>query len=597
MTGKSYNRLCKHCGRHIQLRQMPGGQWVAFEGYDKVHNCDEPQLTIPRTLTGPALPPPKRDRVSPEEDSDISSCEFEAVASSPSQDPPASQPTSPQRDAHATQSRSFEFETDASSMSQDAPSSQPTLAERDAQVTQSRASVPPPPQTSPSSAKPRQSKSAPHTTLPVPSTVTTTSKTAHQKRESRLKHYWWLWLIIALAIGWTLGSRSSSNFGRNTSTDPTPSSAGFVALPSPTPTATPYPTLTPTRVPTRIVPPISAEAKSAGSALINSIHQFNAVNVQDFYGAVVSSEYQRRADEVVQAARQFESAIGTSGTAIVDISCWSAAIQWTTAEESYFGAVSHAIQIQNQQQWRFAVSTTDDLNRTISNFNENCAGAGYFDRVSLLVVKLPTPTPAPTPTPQPTPTPTPRPTPTAQPTVAADTVARLTTLSELPNGFTVLTEGPLSADAISKDYVDPSLHKERLKQWGFRQGAWRVFEIPTAIAGDPSQGFFYFTSSVVEYGSSSQANAALQFQAANQYSNLQYTREQTDRQCGLPASYIWAEFVNGNVHQAVFIVIVQDGSRVYRFTGVSGTGVDAAQAEWQVVVATLQRIDPAKWTC
>ena len=104
MTGKSYNRLCKHCGRQIQLRQMPGGQWVAFEGYDKVHNCDEPQLTIPRTLTGPALPPPMRDRVSPEEDSEISNCEFEAVASSQSQDPPASQPTSPQLDARATQS-------------------------------------------------------------------------------------------------------------------------------------------------------------------------------------------------------------------------------------------------------------------------------------------------------------------------------------------------------------------------------------------------------------------------------------------------------------------------------------------------------------
>ena len=262
--------------------------------------------------------------------------------------------------------------------------------------------------------------------------MTTTSESAHQKRESRLKHYWWLWLIIALAIGWTLGSRSSSNFGRNTSTDPTPSSANFVALPSPTPTATPYPTLTPTRIPTWIVPPISAEAKSAGSALINSSTTVQCLNVQDFYGAVVSSEYQRRVDEVVQAARQFESAIGSSDTAIVDIACWSAAIQWSNAEESYFGAVSIAILVQNEQQWRFVVSSNGDLNRATSNFNANCADAGYFDRVGLLVVKLPTPTP--TPTPRPTPTPTPRPTPTAQPTVAAsaDTVARLTTLSELP---------------------------------------------------------------------------------------------------------------------------------------------------------------------
>ena len=38
----SYSRKCKHCGRTIQLRKMPGGQWVAFEGYDTVHDCKKP---------------------------------------------------------------------------------------------------------------------------------------------------------------------------------------------------------------------------------------------------------------------------------------------------------------------------------------------------------------------------------------------------------------------------------------------------------------------------------------------------------------------------------------------------------------------------
>lgn len=38
----SYHRECKHCGRLIQLRLMPGGQWVAFEGYDTVHDCSTP---------------------------------------------------------------------------------------------------------------------------------------------------------------------------------------------------------------------------------------------------------------------------------------------------------------------------------------------------------------------------------------------------------------------------------------------------------------------------------------------------------------------------------------------------------------------------
>ena len=38
----SYNRKCKFCGRQIQMRRMPHGQWVPFEGYDKVHDCKEP---------------------------------------------------------------------------------------------------------------------------------------------------------------------------------------------------------------------------------------------------------------------------------------------------------------------------------------------------------------------------------------------------------------------------------------------------------------------------------------------------------------------------------------------------------------------------
>ncbi len=35
----NYKRRCKHCGKWIQLRLMPHGQWVAFEGYDTPHEC------------------------------------------------------------------------------------------------------------------------------------------------------------------------------------------------------------------------------------------------------------------------------------------------------------------------------------------------------------------------------------------------------------------------------------------------------------------------------------------------------------------------------------------------------------------------------
>ena len=39
MKGSSYYRNCKTCGRRIQLRKMPGGQWVAFEGFETLHDC------------------------------------------------------------------------------------------------------------------------------------------------------------------------------------------------------------------------------------------------------------------------------------------------------------------------------------------------------------------------------------------------------------------------------------------------------------------------------------------------------------------------------------------------------------------------------
>lgn len=38
---KSYYRNCRNCGRRIQLRQMPAGHYVAYEGYDTIHDCNK----------------------------------------------------------------------------------------------------------------------------------------------------------------------------------------------------------------------------------------------------------------------------------------------------------------------------------------------------------------------------------------------------------------------------------------------------------------------------------------------------------------------------------------------------------------------------
>lgn len=41
-------RKCEYCGERISLRQMPGGQWVAFDvGTKKVHNCNSKPLKTP----------------------------------------------------------------------------------------------------------------------------------------------------------------------------------------------------------------------------------------------------------------------------------------------------------------------------------------------------------------------------------------------------------------------------------------------------------------------------------------------------------------------------------------------------------------------
>ncbi len=46
----SYTRNCKVCGRRINLRKMPNGQWVAFEGYDTLHHHETPApRSTPRT--------------------------------------------------------------------------------------------------------------------------------------------------------------------------------------------------------------------------------------------------------------------------------------------------------------------------------------------------------------------------------------------------------------------------------------------------------------------------------------------------------------------------------------------------------------------
>jgi hypothetical protein len=48
----AYRRRCKHCNRWISLRQMPAGQWVAFEN-EAAHVCAKPNRRSAPTTKKP----------------------------------------------------------------------------------------------------------------------------------------------------------------------------------------------------------------------------------------------------------------------------------------------------------------------------------------------------------------------------------------------------------------------------------------------------------------------------------------------------------------------------------------------------------------
>lgn len=48
----SYSKYCRHCNRRINLRKMPNGKWVAFEGYDTVHDCKKPIVPSHSSTSG-----------------------------------------------------------------------------------------------------------------------------------------------------------------------------------------------------------------------------------------------------------------------------------------------------------------------------------------------------------------------------------------------------------------------------------------------------------------------------------------------------------------------------------------------------------------
>jgi hypothetical protein len=60
---KAYSRTCRNCGEPINMRKMPHGQWVAFEGYDTPHapRCGKKSPIIRRKTDSSSFSDPLSD--------------------------------------------------------------------------------------------------------------------------------------------------------------------------------------------------------------------------------------------------------------------------------------------------------------------------------------------------------------------------------------------------------------------------------------------------------------------------------------------------------------------------------------------------------
>jgi hypothetical protein len=79
--------------------------------------------------------------------------------------------------------------------------------------------------------------------------------------------------------------------------------------------------------------------------------------------------------------------------------------------------------------------------------------------------------------------------------------------------FTPAEEGSRTAQELANAYADPVAHLQRLEDWGFQEHVFRAFS-RTPAAGDTLP--YYVLSTINEYGSPEQADAALQWLRASQ---------------------------------------------------------------------------------
>ena len=155
-----------------------------------------------------------------------------------------------------------------------------------------------------------------------------------------------------------------------------------------------------------------------------------------------------------------------------------------------------------------------DATATFSTAMTHVADAKAFVATSTTIARLREPTAtltvAPTATFEPTATPDPFANVTPAPNFQGDVLALLPRLDQLPAGFAIAAEGPLSAELIASAYSDEAGFLKKLETWGFRQGAARSFTVARATPAEQQTRMTAFNAAVIEFGSPEQARHSME---------------------------------------------------------------------------------------
>jgi hypothetical protein len=96
------------------------------------------------------------------------------------------------------------------------------------------------------------------------------------------------------------------------------------------------------------------------------------------------------------------------------------------------------------------------------------------------------------------------------PNFEGDVLALLPVIEDLPEGYALAGEGPLTAELIASAYNDQAGFLQKLERWGYRQGATRAFGITRPTPDQMNTRMVVFNTAVIEFGSPEQSIDSMQ---------------------------------------------------------------------------------------